>query len=474
MKLAPLLLLLVLLAPSVRAAAQASGDFAAVDAFVAERWGETNSPALAYAVVRDGVLAHTGGLGDVGDGSSPSADTPFAIGSMTKSFTALAVLQLVDTGRVGLDAPVQRYLPWFRVADPEASARITVRQLLSNTSGIPTSAGFWRGDAEDGNLLERRVRALASQTLFAAPGTAYAYSNANFDIAGLIVQTTSGRPYDAYIAEQILAPLGMVSSGFQMEGAQGHQDWFGLALPAAATVNGAMWPAGGLYSSAADMARYLAAQLDAGRGPNPILSTAGFAALHRPADVGDAGYALGWDTEQIVGVPMVEHGGASPAFNSSMLFAPDQGLGVVVLSNLNTPGILSEPLATTIAAGILALLVGEQPTTPGFAGVRTGLTVKYALLALTVWGLVQMPLELRRMHKRLGTGSMLARISPSVLINFALGLFLLLWLPPLLGTPLWAMLEFNPDVACLLVIGAAGSLLSATLQGTLVATRGRG
>jgi len=109
--------------------------------------------------------------------------------------------------------------------------------------------------------------------------------------------TASGRPYDAYIAEQILAPLGMVSSGFQLEGAQGHQDWFGLALPAAATVNEAMWPAGGLYSSAADMARYLAAQLDAGRGPNPILSTAGFAALHRPADVGDTGYALGWDTE---------------------------------------------------------------------------------------------------------------------------------------------------------------------------------
>jgi CubicO group peptidase (beta-lactamase class C family) len=389
-------------------------------------------------------------------------------------------MQLVDAGLVELDAPVQRYLPAFRVADQTASARITVRQLLDQTSGLPMYAGFWRPSPETrGDLLEQRVQALATVQLHAAPGMAYQYSNANFDVAGLLVQTVSGRPFAAYVAEAILAPLGMTNSFFPVgperrDGAAlGHQDWAGLALPADAVVDEAMWPAGGLHSSAEDMARYLLAQLDAGRSPNALLTPDSFAALHRASTVGDAGYALGWDTAVVAGVPVVEHGGASPAFHSSMLFAPERGLGVVVLSNVAAAPLFGPLPTEQIANGVLALLVGAEPTATGFAGIRTALVAKLGLLALTVWGLVSVPLEVRRTHQRAVGGAPLGRLALSPLLSMAMGIFLLLGLPGLVGTPLWAMWSFSPDVAAMLVVGSASALLSAVLQAAVLVRRAR-
>lgn len=475
MKSLALLLLLALLAPLAPPASAQSpvSELAAIDAFVEARWGETNSPGLAYAIVRDGALVHARGLGRASATLPATADTPFAIGSMSKSFTAMAVLQLVDARQVELDAPVRRYLPEFQLADPGASDRITVRQLLNQTSGIPTSAGFWRADPGAGDPLTLRVQALREVRPFAEPGTAYAYSNANFDVAGLLVQRVGGQPFDAFVAERILAPLGMARSGFHPAAGQasGHQDWLGLALPANPPANQAMWPAGGLFSSATDMGRYLLAQLDAGRGPKAILSPAGFAELHQ--GVGASGYAMGWDTEIMAGVPVVEHGGASPAFHSSMLIAPEQGVGVVVLSNINTSPLFAAPQTKAIAAGILALLLGQEPAIGGVAGLRTGLVVKYGLLALTLLGLVQLPRDLRRARQRLAAGTGFAQTVVTVVANLALGLFLLIWLPPLMGTPLWAMLNFNPDLASLLVIGAAGALLSAGLHAATLLQQGQ-
>jgi CubicO group peptidase (beta-lactamase class C family) len=454
--------------PAQPAQQPSPADLAVIDAYVESRWRETSSPGLAYAIVRDGALLHAGGFGHAGAGRAATPTTAFGIGSMTKSFTALAVLQLVDAGQVELDAPVQRYLPWFRLADPKAAARITVRQLLNQTSGLPTYAGFWRDPAGGAEQLARRVQALADVAPVAEPGATFTYSNANFDLAGLIVQTVSGRPYETYVAEAILAPLGMDASFFpsaERSGdiAQGHQDWLGLALPAGTTVDAAMWPAGGLYSSAEDLARYLAAQLDGGRSPGAVLSSAGFAELHRAAAEAGSDYALGWDTETIAGVKVVEHGGASPGFHSSMLFAPGRNLGVVVLSNVNAAPMTSLP-AGEITAGILTLLVGAEPQAGGL-GLRTGLALKLGLLALTVWGLVSLPRDVARVRRKLAAGVPGRRLALDAGLSLGMGLFLLIGLPRMVGTPLWAMWLFNPDMALLVIVGAATALLVAALQG---------
>ena len=139
-----LTLMLVLTIGNVKASPTLQGetDFAAIDAYVTEQMNNLGIPGMALGIVQDGQIVHLQGFG-VADssGRAVTPQTPFFIGSVTKSFTALAVMQLVEAGKIDLDAPVQTYLPWFELADKEASAKITVRNLLNHTSGISTKDG---------------------------------------------------------------------------------------------------------------------------------------------------------------------------------------------------------------------------------------------------------------------------------------------------------------------------------------------
>jgi CubicO group peptidase (beta-lactamase class C family) len=161
--------------------------------------------------------------------------TPFSTGSTGKSFTALASMQLVDAGKFELDARVQTYLPWFRVADVSASEIITVRQLLNQVSGFPRSIGqeqLANTDLSD-SAIENNVRALANVELIAAPGERYEYSNANYNALGMIIQAVTGQLYETYIQEHILETLDMqnifTSKAEAQDGglALGYQKWLG-------------------------------------------------------------------------------------------------------------------------------------------------------------------------------------------------------------------------------------------------------
>jgi len=141
-------------------------------AYVEGQMRRLKIPGAALAIVEDGEIVHLRGFGHGVSrprpgGEAPTPQTPFFIGSLTKSFTALAVMQLVEAGKVELDAPVRRYLPWFRVADPQASAQMTVRHLLNQTSGLPVVLGsVVLADFDDRpDATERQVRALAKLKL---------------------------------------------------------------------------------------------------------------------------------------------------------------------------------------------------------------------------------------------------------------------------------------------------------------------
>jgi CubicO group peptidase (beta-lactamase class C family) len=148
------------------------------------------------------------------DGRLVTPQTPFFTGSTGKSFTALAIMQLVEADKIKLDAPVQTYLPWFRVADVKASEIITVRQLMNMASGLPTSIG--QEQLANTNLsdsaIENNVRALANVELIAPPGERYEYSNSNYVVLGMIIQTITGQSYETYIQEHIFQPLDMQNS----------------------------------------------------------------------------------------------------------------------------------------------------------------------------------------------------------------------------------------------------------------------
>lgn len=158
--------------------------------YVGEQLRAQGAPGSAFAVVRDGRISVSGTIGD-----GVTINTPFLLGSLSKSFTALAVMQLVDNGVVGLDDPVTRYIPWFRTAEP--AAVITVRQLLNHTSGLPTWAGTVDLSRPD-TTLEQRVRQVAEVSPVTPPGAVFHYGNTNYAILGLLIEQATGMNYPDY------------------------------------------------------------------------------------------------------------------------------------------------------------------------------------------------------------------------------------------------------------------------------------
>ncbi|MGC4809191.1 serine hydrolase domain-containing protein [Micromonospora sp. DT228] len=352
-------------APAVAAPAAHRPLTEAVTAAITDRLATARVPAAAYAVV-EGDQVVTGGYG-----AGVTADTPFVLGSISKSFTALAVLQLVDRGAVRLDAPVTEHLPWFRTAGTGSVP--TVRQLLDQTSGLPTSAGV--ADLQDtGRSLEERVRGIATVRPSSAPGERFQYCNLNFATLGLLVQEVSGRPFGDYLKSEVLRPLRMshtytsVDEARQAGLVRGTVPWFGLAVRReAASFPGAL-PDGYLVSTAEDMSHYLRMQLGDGTlWGKRVISADLLALMQRTATSTPAGaaaphtdgYGLGLATGTAGGTPLVAHEGDVTGFHNDFGLLPERDTGLVVLTAQNS-FLLDNAAAYT--AG-LAVLSGEEPAT---------------------------------------------------------------------------------------------------------------
>lgn len=198
-------------------------DFSAIDQYINAKMRIPRIPGLALAIVKGDQIIYLKGYGEADSyGRRVTPQTPFIIGSVTKSFTALAVMQLVEAGKVELNAPVQQYIPWFRVTDSLTSAKITVRQLLLQTSGLPMLREPQLWDELDDGALERTVRFLKTAKLNFQPGQSFGYSNANYETLGLIIQTVSGQSYEEYIQKHIFDRLEMQNSFLSQEKAVEH------------------------------------------------------------------------------------------------------------------------------------------------------------------------------------------------------------------------------------------------------------
>ncbi len=363
LRLAAGLLLLAALPAAVRTAGAQGAPLAAIDAYVQERMAAWDVPGLALVAIDDGrvVLQRGYGYADHEAGTPMTDTTLVALGSTGKALTALAVLQLVQQGRVRLDAPVTDYLPYFRVADP-CGAQITLRQLLSHTAGLPASGiaeAAWDADA-----LERHVRALAAVHLRRAPGSGWEYANNGFTIAGLVVQAVAGLPYEQYMREQVLRPLGMTRATFDpTDGAAGSlaQGYYhrGEALvPYPPPLSRSDAPAGGVLASAADAASYLLALLhDGTHDGQSVVSPASIAEMWTPqASVSDTlAYGLGWYLGDLDEQPAAWHSGSQLTTGSRFIVAPAEQRAVAVLTTTD------DEAKEEIADGVLALLRGAAP-----------------------------------------------------------------------------------------------------------------
>ncbi len=441
-----------------------NGPYADIETAIDRQMRRLKIPGLSLAIVEGKEITCLRGFGRTGPGGQvPTPQTPFFIGSLTKSFTALAVMQLVEAGLVDLDAPVQRYLPWFRLADPQASAQITVRHLLNQTSGLPTSAGetpLADFDQSPG-ATERQARALATLELTRPVGSAVEYSNMNYNLLGLVVEAASGQAYADYVQEHIFDPLGMrhtttSPAKARRDGlATGHQYWFAKPFPAPdMPLPAGSLPGGLLISSAEDMARYLIMHLNGGRyGDRQLLSTAGINELHRGAAeylyMGRSlgWYGMGWFDDKINQTRIVWHNGTLPHFFAYMALLPEQKKGVALLFNASQHWM--SPVQTLLGGDVAALLAGEQPQPAPMAvmpKIPWLLRGQLLLPALQVAGVVATSVRLRRWRQ-----DPLARpAGRTALVNHALlplltNLSAALTLLPLLGKRRRYLMLYMPD-----------------------------
>ena len=456
-------------------------DFAAIDAYVEAQMKDLHLPGLALGIVRADQIVHLKGFG-VADPTKRTVtpQTPFIIGSTSKSFTALAVMQLVEAGKVELDAPVQRYIPWFRVADPEASARMTVRQLLHQTSGFSTRSGRDQPSDLSDSALEQRVRSFRGVQLTQPVGKTYQYSGANYATLGMIVQAVSGLSFEAYVKQYIFAPLDMRRSYASQKEAQqngmamGHRYRFGKLVAGDLPYNRGSLPQGYLISSAEDMSHYLIAQLNGGQYVNAsILSPTGIAAMHQPAvraGKTETSYGMGWKIGPTNGVPTVWHDGSVFNFHSNVVLIPEGRWGIVVLKNAyNSPDeFTGTNRFSGIAAGITKLLTGGQPpASPPNTGLYVFYGIPLIIVALQVMGMIRSSLAFRDLrahpdHRPHRWGSALRIIGVPLVLNLAWALLILVGLPRIVGS-LFMILTGFPDLGYVLVasglVALAWSLL---------------
>lgn len=292
------------------------------------------------------------GLADREQSVAATPDTVYAIGSSTKAFLATSLCLLAAEGKLSLDAPVRAYLPWFRLAEPQRTAELTVRDALCHRSGLPRHDLSWLNNP--GRTLVQQVEALAHLPAAWPIRSRFYYQNHMFMTATLLVEAVSGCPWTEFVRRRLLEPLGMAHTYlFGDELADGdpckarpyeRRDGALRRMPYnyAKSVAGA----GTIYASTRDMLRWLRFQLN---GDSRILTRPQLAELHRPQMLIKEGemfpfsfpeitfpcYGLGWFTESYRGTAIVHHGGTIDGFKSEQLFVPGRGIAVSLLCNLD-------------------------------------------------------------------------------------------------------------------------------------------
>lgn len=353
------LLLGVLLCVATNAFAQTAPP-PDLDAYVEQVRQQFEVPGIALAVVMDGkvVVAKGYGVRRLGKKAPVDDRTLFAIASNTKAFTATALALLVEEGKIEWDAPVVSDLPWFQLSDPYVTREITVRDLLVHRSGLGLGAGdllWWPGSDYDRKEVVRRLRYLPLASSFRST---YAYDNVLYVVAGELIETVSGQRWEDFVANRILAKVGMrdsntwdSKSGTGRNSASPHARINGAVAPIATIPSDATDPAGGINASARDMAKWLLILLDSGRLPDggrlfseqsarqlwtPVTPvpidddpTCGLAPLKPQFN----GYALGFGVRDYRGHKLIIHGGALPGYLSQVAMIPDLKLGVAVMTN---------------------------------------------------------------------------------------------------------------------------------------------
>jgi CubicO group peptidase (beta-lactamase class C family) len=382
----------------------------------------------------------------------------------------------VNIGRVDIYAPVQRYIPRFRVSDPKASAKFTVRNLLDHTSGFSRADGDASYFQDPRYTLEDLIR--KSDTIqLQHPIGVFEYSNLNYLLLGMIVQQVSGVPYDSYVQQNIFTPLGMTHTYTDRAAAEraglaeGHRLVFGIQVPYTVAPSPALHPEGHLMASAEDMGRYLTAYFTGGRaGTTSVLVPQGYPAPSAPAP--GTFYDDHWNPHPGPANDNTWWGqsGGGIGYNADLLLAPGTRRGVMVLTNARNDMITPAPHAAFLAEGIMRMLGGAPAPPVSDQGFHLAwVLIDGLLLGLVAFAGAQVA-RLPRWVRTLATpGAGRRGLALSVGLDFVLAAALLA-VPPLLGSPWDVAFLAVPDISAVL-LGVAFVLLAVGVAKTGQAVR---
>ncbi|KOP81125.1 penicillin-binding protein [Lysinibacillus sp. FJAT-14745] len=436
-----------------------------IDKYVENFLEEQRIPGASIAIVHKNAIFYSKSWGVTGESEEKvTAETPFVVGSISKSLTGLAIMRLVDAGIIQLDDPVQKYMPWFTLKDKEAASQITIKQLLTQTSGISTYSGLAISDKESNDLsaIKDNVESLSNIKLTAAPGEKHQYSNANFSILGALIEEVTKQPFSEYMEEQVFSPLGMKnaaansSMAYEKGYLSGYQSWLGHPVKSAVTYDNGGTPYGYITASASDLVQYI--KLLSRHDHNNFLSKNALNLYISPF-VQTSKYRY-YGLGVRISYPeskeeMIWHSGSNPDARSEVFYLPETDWGGVILTNKSH--ILEEKSLLYLKQGIIDILNGKEPVdAPKYKPTFQVIAIAILCLLFVMFIYLLIKVKAKNVNKR-GVSGIFG------LILLVLAIISIPLLSYSIETPWHTIRYFAPDIAFLTI--ALVTLL--TLNGLL-------
>lgn len=431
------------------------------ETFIEETMDASNIPGLAVIIFDSDDTVYEKAFGVAGpDKRAVTLDTPFQLGSVSKSFAALVMVQLAAEGQIDLDAPVITYLPDFHTRDTQDWNNITIRHILSHRSGFSTFDGnLKQGDIyRSTDALDIAIRDLGKAKLAFKPGQQLEYSNANYMLAAAVIEAVTETSYETVMDERVFQALGMRNSYVQIplrktvKEATGFRQWFGRPVAYPFIPGRSMMAAGGVTASANDLAIYIKAVAD--KDPRIIpASLAKQLITSQGAMNASVGYGLGWMTEVISSQSLIYHPGLNSGFSAQAAFFPDGSGGGLVLVN-QSGGLQADVPGAVLRQGLGLDPLPSRPTTGQHLTVW-GLLATVIILALSF---IFSTIRFSAYAKRADRVNLLRRLLPSLAL-FALAYGLSVIIPRTQGVNLIGIKGFNPDIWLCLTVSAAIAII---------------
>ncbi len=398
-----------------------------LDSFLISAVNKYKIPGLAVAIVDGQDALYSFCSGQTDSHALITTDTPFLLGSTSKTFTALAVMRLVKTGKVDLDEPIKTYLPDFHIRNQDYENQITVRHLLNHTSGLSGNDLPEYSIGAD-SLTEELTPIINCNPSF-YPGTRYEYCNSNYRILGLLIERISGVSFGTFLKQEIFKPLSMYSSAADLNEykniVQGYGQFFGFPYKRTQKLNVGGIPSGYMISSTEDIGRFLIAELKAYNNDSTWFDREAIIQTWTAPNQKSDSYAMGWlSVKDSIGNQIVVHGGSLENYQSFFYVNPNLQIGFVLLMNQGGFSPILE--FNNIRDGVISIIEGKDPKS---------ITNIIPIMATALLSLVILLYIIRiRILIIKAPSSVTLKRMAGIIIDFASVLFILFGFIPLMNT----------------------------------------